>query len=209
MKSDYIDERAFEWLLEMMKEENAAVLRVSLETGLRIGDVVGMTLDNLHCDGSIELTVKKTGKPFRGNISAGLAAFILRKARRGWCFPSPKGAGHRSRQTVWRDVKRAADKLHLRQNVTPHTARKIFAVATFRKSDLETTKNALQHDNTATTMLYAMADILTKNAEKAPKNEEKTVNLGAFWGVFVQYLGGMEKINTALQAALTNFLRDA
>ena len=65
---------------------------------------------------------------------------------------------HRSRQAVWKDVKRAADALRLPQNVAPHSFRKVYAVDLMRKyGSIEKVQRALNHGSETTTMIYAMA----------------------------------------------------
>jgi site-specific recombinase XerC len=59
-------------------------------------------------------------------------------------------------------VKRAAKACRLGKGVSPHTARKVYAVALQAKyGDLEKVREALSHRDVITTMIYAMADQLT------------------------------------------------
>ena len=68
---------------------------------------------------------------------------------------------HRTRQAVWKDVKRAAVAFRLPQNVAPHSVRKVYAVDLMHKyHDLKRVQRALNHSNPAVTMVYAMADKL-------------------------------------------------
>lgn len=50
----------------------------------------------------------------------------------------------------------------VRENLGPHSARKIFAVDLYRRTgDLEAVRKALNHSDQAVTMIYAFADELT------------------------------------------------
>lgn len=50
----------------------------------------------------------------------------------------------------------------VKENLGPHSARKIFAVDLYhRTGDLEAVRKALNHTDQAVTMLYALADQLT------------------------------------------------
>ena len=75
---------------------------------------------------------------------------------------------HRTRSAVYKDLKRVA-KLYrlngekLRVNIAPHSARKIYAVEAYKASgDLEKVREKLNHSDSTVTMLYALADELTK-----------------------------------------------
>ena len=68
---------------------------------------------------------------------------------------------HRTRQAVWKDVKRAARAFRLPQNVAPHSARKVYAVDLLAKyGDIAKVQRALNHSGPSVTMIYAMADQL-------------------------------------------------
>ena len=202
MKSEYIAPEQLDFLLDLMQTPNALAVRVSLETGLRIGDVLALTVRDLDsASGELRTVCAKTGKPFRGEISGALARALMAQAKRGWLFPSPRTKGHRTRQAVWRDLKQAARKCAVRANVSPHTARKIFAVEQFRREGLDVARERLGHDRTETTLLYAFSDILGKNAHKMQKNAHKSASLDdkRLISAFVEAFGG--------EAALSAFLR--
>lgn len=75
-------------------------------------------------------------------------------------FPSkgnPDKPIHRT--TVYRAIKKAAS--NYVQNITPHSARKVFAVDLFQRTgDIGRVQEALRHDYLSTTLLYAFADVL-------------------------------------------------
>lgn len=197
VKSEYIDPEQFKFLLELMKPDNANVVRVSLITGLRVGDVLALTRANLHPDGRIVTVCDKTDKPFDGKISAGFAAELLRRAGDSdWIFPSPspraKGK-HRTRQAVWYDLKRAAKICAVPKNISPHSARKIFAVDEFRKHGIEEAQRSLQHDRLATTLVYAFADRLADQPSKKPRTPaEVSADVEQVLDRFYEAFGGRE-----------------
>lgn len=205
VKSEYIEPEQLDFLLDLMKEANANAVRVSLETGLRIGDVLALTVQDLDAEsGAICTICAKTGKPFEGKISGALSRALLSRARRGWLFPSPKTKGHRTRQAVWRDLKRAAERCALQINVTPHSARKIFAVEQFRARGLSAAQERLGHDRTETTLLYAFSDILTKNEPKKQKNAPKSAENDdkKVIQAFIEACGGEAELSRILRAFL-------
>lgn len=56
------------------------------------------------------------------------------------------------------------------QNVSPHTARKIYAVQEYHKcGSLRRVQGLLNHGDEAVTMLYAMADVITRRGRNGHK----------------------------------------
>lgn len=152
-----------------MRYDNVLALRVSLTTGLRIGDVVALSKWDLS-SGGVSYVAEKTKKAGFCPLPADLYAVLKRRSRNGvgWCFPSATREGkHRTRQAVWADMKKAARLCGLKVHASPHSARKSYGVAVYRDGGLDAVRDALQHDSVATSMLYAYADRM--NA--APVNE--------------------------------------
>lgn len=112
----------------------------------------------------------KTGKARRIYIPSGLCAEILAQAGPEWVFPGAKPGRHKTRQAVWKDVKRAAKAFRLPQNVAPHSLRKVYAVRLMAKyGDIRRVQRALLHDNLTVTMLYALADHLLEGRERGAR----------------------------------------
>lgn len=132
-------------------------LWVSLETGLRIGDVVSLRRASLREDG-IHFRAKKTRKNGMAPISAALRKALAGRGK--WLFPSPSKAGaHLTRQAAWARIKRAANRAGVDiAGVSPHSLRKCFAVELYRERGFRAAQEALQHRNGMTTELYAFAD---------------------------------------------------
>jgi site-specific recombinase XerC len=61
------------------------------------------------------------------------------------------------------DIKRAAKLLRLGDAIAPHSMRKTYAVDMYRATgNLKRVKELLNHKYEATTLLYALADVLTE-----------------------------------------------
>lgn len=150
-------------LFVFMGYENTLVLRVSLETGLRIGDILKMQIGDLR-GRTITYTAEKTGKRGRAVITADLAKRLKQVAGEKYIFPKRGDPnGHRARQTVWKDVKKAAKSLRAvgvvkGENISPHSARKTFAVEDAERFGLRHTQRMLQHRDKNTTKMYAFSD---------------------------------------------------
>lgn len=156
MTTEYILDREVGNILQLLMPSNALVCRVSLHTGLRVSDV--LALKTAQLGPRFWVTESKTGKRKMVGLPAKLLSDIKAQAGPVWAFPSPRTDGHRTRQTVWKDVKRAATAMRLPQNVAPHSFRKVYAVDLMAKyGSIEKVRRALNHGNYTTTMIYAMA----------------------------------------------------
>lgn len=161
MRSEYIKKEALWRIISLMSGFPAVIMRVSLETGMRVGDVCALKGENI--DGRyITYTAQKTGKNDKKKVSAALAkelAFYKGRKSEHLFASSKSKSGHISRQTVWRAVTAAREMAEEKAHVTPHTARKTYAVEYKEKYGLAATQKALQHTNAETTALYAFADV--------------------------------------------------
>ena len=159
MRADYIKPSVYTRIYHLMQYENAVALRLSLETGLRIGDCLALTPEQL--DGqTITYTAQKTGKRGKKKISADLAKRLRKISGKKFIFEGRSGEKPRTRQAVWKDVKKASKIAKIDDNFTPHSARKTYAVEEFHSKGFNEVQKELQHDRAETTMLYAYSDIL-------------------------------------------------
>ena len=157
MKTEYLLNREVDTVLAALTEGNALVMRVALHTGLRIGDILSIKTDKLAR--RFWVTESKTGKRRQVGLPEPLLTDIKKQAGEEWAFPGRDPGQPRTRQAVWKDVKRAAKALRLPQNVAPHSARKVYAVELLEKyGDIERVKRALNHSSEAVTIIYALAD---------------------------------------------------
>lgn len=182
MTTDYILEEEMEHVLAALTPANRLVMRVILHTGMRLSDVLSLRSEQLKPFGWY--TEGKTGKRRRYGLPRELLEELKEQAGIMWVFESRLDRDkHRSRQAVWRDVKRACKAFRLPVNLGPHSARKSYAVDLMRRyGDIERVRRALNHDNSSVTAIYAMADILTqrrldarqRRLEARRKQSEKT-----------------------------------
>lgn len=157
VRADYLLEREVELVLAALTPQNCLAMRTALYTGLRIGDVLQLKTSQLKPQ--FWITEQKTGKRRRVNLPKLLLNDLLENAGAVWVFEGRTPEKHRSRQAVWKDVKRAARAFRLPVNATPHSARKVFAAELYEScGDLDRVRRALNHDSEITTLIYAMAD---------------------------------------------------
>lgn len=165
MRSRYLEKDELEKLKMAFKDEAFLPLAVSLQTGLRVGDIVSLKVADIKKDG-IHYTAQKTGKPGVANISASIRKRLPKKGK--WLFPSPYKKGkHITRQAVWARIKAAGKRCGVDlDGLSPHTMRKVFAVELYREKGFQAVQEALQHSFAATTEIYSFADWDTgKNAD--------------------------------------------
>ena len=160
MKSEYIEGEIWNAILGGMTPANARAVAVSLETGMRIGDVLKIRVSDLT-DTGICYVAEKTGKQGFAPCNEKLLAILRTNAAGDICFPSRFGAKgeYRSRQAVWKNVRKAATYAGIKPHISPHSARKTFAVDLRRKKGVGAVQEALQHKYNGTTNLYAFADV--------------------------------------------------
>ena len=163
MRADYIDPEVMEHVLAALMPANALAIRVSMATGLRISDVLEITTEQAR-RGRWTVHEGKTGKGRRVRLPAVLQAAMLAQAGHIYVWEGRSdGRKHRTRQAVYKDIRRAATAYRLKEHVSPHTARKMYAVDSLRKyGSLAKVQRLLNHESEAVTMVYALADELTE-----------------------------------------------
>lgn len=157
MKAEYMLQREVDLVLAALTPANRQVMRVALHTGLRLGDVLALKSDQLQPH--FWVTESKTGKRRQVGLPEPLLSDLKKTAGREWVFEGRSPEKHRTRQAVWKDVKRAAKAFRLPANIAPHSARKVYAAELMeRYGDIDKVRRALNHSSEAVTMIYAMAD---------------------------------------------------
>lgn len=176
MRSDWIDPGLLDHILAALTPENELAMRVSLATGLRIDDVLHIKAAQVERGRRFTVTERKTGKKRRVYIPEFLHEEMLRQAGRFYVFPGRlEEKKPRTRQAVWKDLKRAAAAFRVSEslNVSPHSARKVYAVEAFAKyGRVDRVRELLNHGDEPTTALYLMSEALTKR-KLAGRSQQK------------------------------------
>ena len=166
--TEYLLDREVERVLSALMPQNRLIMRMVLRNGMLLSDALEFKTDNLKLAGWY--VEKKTGKRRRFGLDAALLADIRAQAGPEWAFPGRNGQGHKSRQAVWADVKRAARAFRLRQNVAPHSFRKSYAVKLLAKyGDIDRVRRNLNHTSTSVTAIYAISDVLLERRLREKK----------------------------------------
>lgn len=144
---------------------NRAILELMYATGLRVSEVVGLRLEDLHLDVGIIQTIGKGRKERIVPIGDEAITWInnyLRDARPELCktrrspFLFVNFHGERlTRQGVWKNLKNEVRKAGITKNVTPHTLRHSFATHILENgADLRIVQELLGHSDISTTQIY-------------------------------------------------------
>ena len=165
-RADWVPGDLMTHILAALMPENALALRVSLYTGLRISDVLSLRRKDIEKGRRFTVREQKTGKSRRVYISESLRNELLRICGRWYVFEGRTDqTKHRTRQAVYKDLRRAAELFRVPASlqVSPHSARKIYAADVFQKyGSVEKVQQLLNHSSEAVTMLYLIAEAVTE-----------------------------------------------
>lgn len=155
-------------ILGALMPVNRLAITVSIVTGLRISDVLSIKASDLKKE-RFQVVEQKTLKKRIIRIPLELRKQMTAIAGPVWVFEHRYfPLEHRTRQAVYKDIKRAAAAFRIKKiNVSPHSARKIYAVEEFKKDmNLKRVKELLNHSSEAVTLIYAMADEITARRQQ-------------------------------------------
>lgn len=170
MRTEWLPKGEMEVILRALSAENRLACEISLATGLRINDVLALTPEKVRKQ-RFTLREEKTGKTRRIRLPAELVSRALALSGQHYIFEHRlNGRKHRTRQAVFKDLKKACANFGIKKNVAPHSLRKIYAVEEYEiTGDLKKVQKLLNHSNEAVTMLYAMANSVRKKKAKRGK----------------------------------------
>ncbi len=174
MRTDWVVREELSHLLAALMPENRLIMEICLDTGLRISDVLELRTDVVvgASEGRFTVRERKTGKNRRVRLPKDLQDRAIAFAGKIYVFENRRDyKRHKTRQAVYKDMKRVAAAFKIKLNVAPHSARKSWAVEEYAKDgDLKRVQKLMNHDSEAVTMLYAMADEMTsRRLKKARK----------------------------------------
>jgi integrase len=170
MRSKAVKPDTMDCVLMALQPVNRLICEISLKTGLRLSDVLNIKTEQMQ-KGRFTLRERKTGKNRRITIPNTLRDSALSIAGRIFVFENRLDPTKpRVRQTVWKDVKRAAKAFGFKQGLSPHSCRKSFSVRKYNAcGDMRKVQALLNHDSLLTTSLYVLAEELEQRTLNAPK----------------------------------------
>lgn len=146
-----------------------AILEVLYGSGLRVSELAGLTLDQIHLDEKYLRCVGKGRKerivPFGDSARQWLERYLAeerprlaRRAPSSVLFLSNRGRAL-DRRSLWRSVRAYARKAGLEKDVHPHTLRHTFATHLLaNNAPLRVIQEMLGHADIATTQVYTHVD---------------------------------------------------
>lgn len=176
VRAEWVKPESFNLILTALMPENRLALLVSEATGLRIGDVLKLRPDDIRTQRPF-VHEQKTGKTRRVYFPAKLWDEMKQIAGPFYVFEGRTDSRkHRTRQAVYKDLRRVAalyrlDGKKIEAHLSPHSARKIFAVEVAKNGGVEQVKRELKHVSDAVAMVYAMADVLTEREHKKKRQK--------------------------------------
>lgn len=139
-------------------ERNVLLFNIGINTGLRIGDIVQLRIEDVRGRTNFRILEGKTKKPRTVDISmlmVEIADYLEDKdAATGWLFPSRRGDSHISTTQAYRILTAAADILG-RDDIGTHSMRKTFGYHAYKMSrDVAMLMEIFNHSDQATTKRY-------------------------------------------------------
>ena len=151
---------------EVLGIRDRAILEVMYATGLRVSELIGLQLKDLHLSMGLLQTTGKGDKerivPL-GDLAIQWIETYLEEARPFLTRKHPEESHlfvnnhgkQLSRQGIWKNLKALVRKAGITKNVTPHTLRHSFATHLLENgADLRTVQELLWHADISTTQIY-------------------------------------------------------
>lgn len=139
------------------KDRNLLLFNIGINTGLRIGDIVRLRIEDVKGRSSIVIREGKTKKArtvYLNAIMADIADYLADKESEGWLFPSRKGDKHITTTQAYRILAEAGERCGY-DYVGSHTLRKTFGYHYYQRTkDVATLMEIFNHSDQATTKRY-------------------------------------------------------
>lgn len=142
-----------------------AILEVMYATGLRVSELVNLTLDELHLEmGLIQplgkgdkeriIPIGEVALDWMERYLAEVRPVLLKNQSSDYVFLNAHGR-QLSRQGIWKNLKAHVARAQITKNVTPHTLRHSFATHILENgADLRIVQELLGHSDISTTQIY-------------------------------------------------------
>ncbi|MGM0212574.1 site-specific tyrosine recombinase XerD [Enterococcus sp. AZ109] len=143
-----------------------AILEVMYATGLRVSELIGLKLGDIHLEMGLLQTIGKGDKErivplgdyaihwLERYLSEARPLLTKKNKNEPHLFVNNHGKGL-SRQGIWKNLKQIVIKAGITKDVTPHTLRHSFATHLLENgADLRTVQELLGHADISTTQIY-------------------------------------------------------
>ena len=146
-----------------------AILELFYASGMRVSELVGVTIDNINLDMGYVRCIGKGSKeriiPIGKRALTAIQRYcdtarkkLVKSNHTSVLFLSRLGK-KLSRQTVWKIIKYYAKKARIKKSIKPHTLRHTFATHLLEHgADLRSVQEMLGHSDISTTQVYTHVD---------------------------------------------------
>ena len=154
--------------------KHRALLMLLYSSGLRVGEVVRLRVDDLEIDRRLLRVRRGKGRKDRYTLLAKRAVEAVSVYRRAyptgpWLFPGGRSERHLTVRSVQRIVERSATLAGITRKVTPHTLRHSFATHLLESgTNLRIIQELLGHQSARTTQIYTHVARSTFEAIRSP-----------------------------------------
>ena len=157
------DKKKIESMKKYLKSKNVrdyVLFSLGINSGLRISDLLNLTVEDVKGKDRIAIREQKTGKtknfPLSEKSKEIIASYIKQGALdSGYLFPSRKGSAPISRIQAYRIINDAARYAKVKDNVGTHTMRKTFGYWAYKAGyDIAMIQKLLNHSAPSVTLRY-------------------------------------------------------
>lgn len=153
-KIDHIKE-----ILGRRSPRNRLMFVLGINTGLRISDILTLTVQDIHNKKHIEIREQKTGKVRQIKINQNLQAELTSYFKCYDCEEPQKKVFDISRIQAYRIINDAARTVGLSERIGTHTLRKTFGYYHYQKhKDVAILQNIFNHSSPSVTLRYIGVD---------------------------------------------------
>ncbi|MBP2643955.1 MAG: xerC 5 [Firmicutes bacterium] len=155
------DKKQIEHMKKLLKSDNLrdyVLFVLGINSGLRISDLLHLTVEDVKGKNRITIREQKTGKakdfPLSNTCKKVLQEY-LKTSSSGWLFPSRQGEGPISRVQAYRIINAAARAVGIKDKIGTHTLRKTFGYHAYQSGvGVEVIQKLLNHSSPGTTLRY-------------------------------------------------------
>ena len=157
------DKRKLDKMKAILKKDNErdyVLFTLGINSGLRISDLLSLTVEDVKGKVRIVLIEGKTDKlksfPLSDTCKKAIAEYLKNtNLKSGTLFPSRKGGTPITRIQAYRILNEAADKAGIKDNIGTHTMRKTFGYYAYRQGvDIAIIMQLLNHASPSVTKRY-------------------------------------------------------
>lgn len=157
--------------------KHKALLYITYSSGLRISEVIGLRIQDIHSDEGYVFVKGGKGKKDRRTILSDKALTVIRAYFKKyqpeiWLFEGGKKGQQYTATSIRNVLKRAVSKTNIQTRVTPHTLRHSFATHLVKRGvNLRIIQTLLGHNDIQTTAIYTHIASIDRSVVKSPLDE--------------------------------------